>query len=255
MAYAKVHRVHDNLAVALSTAARSLGAAGDPQQTLQVAVDVTTSLVRGAHDAEALLLTRHGGVRERAASATPVAEPDDAGRPVGTHPRTECLTSSPVVLLPDLRRERRWPEHASRLLAAGYAAELVVRLEHDVRGPVGVLACYSRDVGAFDAEALEVARLVATHVAVAVVHARQTADLELGLRTRERIGQAVGLLMAELGLGPDAAWSYLVRVSSETNTKVRVVAEEIVDRHYERLASDDPDARTRPLVAKETPRR
>jgi AmiR/NasT family two-component response regulator len=51
------------------------------------------------------------------------------------------------------------------------------------------------------------------------------------LETRQMIGQAVGLLMAKYGLAEDAAFGFLARMSSHTNTKLREIAERVVAGH------------------------
>ncbi len=53
---------------------------------------------------------------------------------------------------------------------------------------------------------------------------------EAALRTRMLIGQAVGILMQRDGVCSDAAFSQLVTVSQRTNTKLREVARQLVER-------------------------
>jgi hypothetical protein len=54
-------------------------------------------------------------------------------------------------------------------------------------------------------------------------------QLREAMRTRAVIEQAKGIAMARFGLSADLAWSYLVRQSQESNTKVRVIAEQLVN--------------------------
>lgn len=63
--------------------------------------------------------------------------------------------------------------------------------------------------------------------------AEQDARVELGqlrraMRTRPVIDMARGILMASFGLNADDAWSVLVSVSQNTNTKLYLVADELV---------------------------
>jgi AmiR/NasT family two-component response regulator len=48
------------------------------------------------------------------------------------------------------------------------------------------------------------------------------------LSTRTVIGQATGIIMERYKLGPDAAFAVLLRTSSESNRKVREIAEQLV---------------------------
>jgi AmiR/NasT family two-component response regulator len=43
------------------------------------------------------------------------------------------------------------------------------------------------------------------------------------------IGQAIGILMERYQMNDDRAFAFLVRASSQTNTKLRDVAKEVVD--------------------------
>ncbi|GAA1887341.1 hypothetical protein GCM10009837_06280 [Streptomyces durmitorensis] len=65
-------------------------------------------------------------------------------------------------------------------------------------------------------------------------HVEQDPRVELGqlrraMRTRPVIDMARGVLMASFGLSADDAWDVLVSVSQNTNTKLHVVAAELVD--------------------------
>jgi AmiR/NasT family two-component response regulator len=57
--------------------------------------------------------------------------------------------------------------------------------------------------------------------------ANQVEQLEVAVDHRTIIGQAQGVLMARLDIDADTAFDYLKRVSSHTNTKLIVIAEEI----------------------------
>jgi AmiR/NasT family two-component response regulator len=61
-----------------------------------------------------------------------------------------------------------------------------------------------------------------------VVDVGEAALQEL-LRSRTVIGQAMGLLMRDLGVTGDAAFAHLVRLSSHSNVKLRDVAARMVD--------------------------
>ncbi|WP_245996971.1 ANTAR domain-containing protein [Streptomyces armeniacus] len=56
----------------------------------------------------------------------------------------------------------------------------------------------------------------------------EVGDLRRALRTHPVIDQARGIVMARAGCGPQAAWEVLVEVSQHTNTKLRVVAADVV---------------------------
>lgn len=53
-------------------------------------------------------------------------------------------------------------------------------------------------------------------------------QLRRAMETRPVIDMARGVLMASFGLSPDDAWSVLVSISQNTNTKLHVVADDLV---------------------------
>ena len=66
-------------------------------------------------------------------------------------------------------------------------------------------------------------------LADALADARETIEhLKLAVQARQRVGEAVGILMERYTLDRQAAFAYLCRVSSHTNTKIRDVAAKVV---------------------------
>lgn len=70
--------------------------------------------------------------------------------------------------------------------------------------------------------------MFARHAAVASADVRQQARLHEALASRDLIGQARGILMERWKLTPEQAFLMLAQVSSETNTKLHAVAEQLV---------------------------
>lgn len=104
------------------------------------------------------------------------------------------------------------------------------------RGEVlGSLNVYAHSRDAFDPAAQEVGERFASFAAVAVHNARRLdreqrrcAELALALSDRAKIDQALGLLMARLGVGPPAALERLRVMSAEQGRSMAVLAEELV---------------------------
>ena len=67
------------------------------------------------------------------------------------------------------------------------------------------------------------------HLRIAVGRAVQEGDLRLALESRQRIGQAVGVLMERHRTTPDAAFAELARWSQHRNLKLREVAHFVVE--------------------------
>lgn len=62
--------------------------------------------------------------------------------------------------------------------------------------------------------------------------------LRHAVHARQRIGEAVGILMERYGLDHEAAFSYLVRESNQSNTKLRDVAAGIVADRLKRNSQE-----------------
>jgi AmiR/NasT family two-component response regulator len=67
-----------------------------------------------------------------------------------------------------------------------------------------------------------------TMAAMALTSARTADELQSALHTRNVIGQAQGIIMERYGVGSEQAFAVLSRVSQETNTKLNLVAAQVV---------------------------
>jgi GAF domain-containing protein len=141
-------------------------------------------------------------------------------------PCYEAATDSVHVTAPNLAADPRFPRYAPVALRAGIRAQAGIRL-FDAEGGAGALNLYSRSVGAFEDLGL-LGPLFAHQSAVALEYARLVDNLEKAIESRQRIGQAVGLVMERYGLNEARAFAVLTRLSQERNVKLRMIAEEII---------------------------
>ncbi len=95
---------------------------------------------------------------------------------------------------------------------------------------MGALNLYSKTVGAFDEEAHAVGSVFATHASVAIAGARSSDQKDEAIRSRDVIGQAKGILMAQKNISEDEAFDVLRRASQRMNVKLRELAERITER-------------------------
>jgi AmiR/NasT family two-component response regulator len=69
-----------------------------------------------------------------------------------------------------------------------------------------------------------------THqAALAVDYATHVGQLEQAAKSRQLIGQAVGVVMERFGLDEARAFAFLTRLSSTENLKLRIVAERLIE--------------------------
>ena len=59
----------------------------------------------------------------------------------------------------------------------------------------------------------------------------EVAHLHEAVKSQRDIGMAIGLLSARFGLSTEQAWRTMLRISQDSNTKVRTVARVLVATH------------------------
>ena len=146
----------------------------------------------------------------------------------GAGPLVDCLRSGATVLVPDVVNESRWPQWAAKVLGLGVRSVLDVPLQ-TASGTIGVLGLYSVEPDAFGPDEDAVAHILAQHASVAVATARREETMALAVDARKLVGQAMGILMERYGLDGDRAFQVLQRYSQQTNTKLRDVAQHLID--------------------------
>jgi hypothetical protein len=142
-------------------------------------------------------------------------------------PCYEAASDTENVVSTDLATDERFPRYRQAALDAGIRAQVGVRL-FDAKSSQGALNLYSDQVGAFQ-DLGSLADLFREQSAMALAYAQEVQNLRDAVQTRQRIGQAVGIIMERYGLNDQRAFAFLTRLSSTRNVKLRDVAREIVD--------------------------
>lgn len=141
-------------------------------------------------------------------------------------PCYEAATDTLHVVSPHLATDDRFARYGPVAVSAGIQAQAGIRL-FDAPESNGALNLYSERPGSFDD--LEVlGQLFVHHSAVALAYARQVGQLQEAVRTRQLIGQAVGVAMERFDLDDARAFAFLTRLSQDNNIKLRVIAERLL---------------------------
>jgi GAF domain-containing protein len=143
-------------------------------------------------------------------------------------PLVESMREHNSLLIRDTATDGRWPDWSAKVLSLGVRTVLDVPLT-TAAGTVGVLGLYSALPDAFDADDEAVAHILARHASVAVASARREASLAQAVDARKLVGQAMGILMERYTVDGDRAFAILKRYSQDTNTKLRDVAQQLID--------------------------
>lgn len=225
------------LAARLSELARTLHQQEDTEDTLTEIVHAATKLIPGAEEGSVSVVLDHQKVSPHAASGDLPHQVDAAQQDTGEGPCLEAVYEHKTVRVPDMRHEDRWPSFARRALEAG--AESMLAFQLYVKGDnLGALNLYARRPEAFDDESEHVGLLFGAHAAVAYAETQKAEQLLHAMETRDLIGQAKGMLMERYSISGQQAFNLLIRISQSTNTKLRDIAQELIDRReltgYER---------------------
>jgi AmiR/NasT family two-component response regulator len=71
--------------------------------------------------------------------------------------------------------------------------------------------------------------VLAAHAAAAILASRQGEQLESALSTRDRIGQAKGIIMERFGVDEVQAFEMLRKLSQDGNTRLVDIAQQVID--------------------------
>lgn len=201
----------------------------EPEQgyTLQQVVDQAVLNVPGCDMCS--VFVRQDQRVDVAATTDPVARRvDDLQFDLDEGPCLSVLQDREIARVHDTREETRWPAWTDAARDEGVRSSLSVRL--DIEQPFfACLNMYSREVGGFDDDAVDLAIVYARLASVAILQAREIAGLRSALHNRLVIGAAQGILMERYGLSLDRSFEVLRRRSNESNTKLREVAQGVVD--------------------------
>jgi GAF domain-containing protein len=146
-------------------------------------------------------------------------------------PLVTALRDRTSVLIRDTTADDRWPEWAAKVAALGVRTVLDVPLATGdaTRQTVGVLGLYSPLPHAFTEDDEAIAHILARHASVAVASARHEETMAQAVDARKLVGQAMGILMERFDVDADRAFAILKRYSQDTNTKLRDVAQHLID--------------------------
>ena len=228
------------LSAALTHAARTIDQARTPEETLQTIAETALLSIPGIEHVGVTILDGKHHPETKAATSDLVWELDKLQFGLNEGPCMDSLRDASIVEAPRIADDPRWPRYAPLAVQHGLKAQLAVKLYLDDQGTVGGLNMYSTASEEIDPQAPGIADLFATHAALAFGKVQQVSELHEALRTRQVISQAVGLLMATYKLEPDAAFGFLVRTSSHSNTKVRDIAARMIEQHIAEISDVSP---------------
>ncbi|MGE2688523.1 GAF and ANTAR domain-containing protein [Mycolicibacterium pulveris] len=206
-------------------------ASAAPRSVDEVLSDVTTTareLIPGT-DTAGILLVGKGGKFESLAGLSEVPHQlDELQMTFNEGPCVQAAVGDLIVRTDDFRTEERWPKYAPACVDIGVLSGLSVKL-YTAERTAGALNLFSFKPNAFDTEDETVAAILAAHAAAAILAGRHGEQLESALSTRDRIGQAKGIIMERYGVDDVRAFEMLKQLSQDSNVRLVDVAQRVID--------------------------
>jgi transcriptional regulator with GAF, ATPase, and Fis domain len=214
---------------------------------LQKVTAAAVELIAGVHCADVLLISGSDLFRSMAATSPLAIDLDGMQRQFREGPCLDAAVDHSVILCNDLGKELRWPSFAKAAIAAGVHSMLSFQLfTHN--GRMGALNLFGLTPDSFTLEAEALGAMLATHIANAFIADDKELQFRSALNSRDVIGQAKGMIMERFCVDAVQAFELLIKLSQQSNTRVAVVAAELVAKGLEttRLSRPRSARRLRP---------
>jgi GAF domain-containing protein len=219
-------RKHD-LAVRMAELARSIAL----RSVDDVLADVTAAakqLIDGVDIAGVLLVGTGGSFETRAPTADLMYKIDNLQMRYLEGPCVQAALAEIVVRTDDFRNETKWPNYSPAMVELGVRSGLSFKL-YTADRTAGALNLFAFEPRLWDTEAETIGMVLAAHAAAAVLASRQGDQLQSALSTRDRIGQAKGIIMERFGIDDVRAFAMLRQLSQDGNTKLADIAQRVID--------------------------
>lgn len=233
-------RRRDDLAKEFASISRALYAAPTVHATLERIVSFSVSTIEGCSGA-GISIIKGDEIVTPVWTEPKVLDIDNMAYATGQGPCLEAISLGETVYADDLLTDSRWPGFGPMAAKAGMRSLLSFCLYgEETLGALNLYAHLPRAFGAVDrAKGL----IFATHAGVALAASRQLQDatdalavetkrldnLHQALVSRQVIGRAEGILMQREMITSDQAFDLLRTASQHLNTKLREVAQHVVD--------------------------
>jgi GAF domain-containing protein len=218
---------HD-LAERMAELARSAAAPRTVEEVLSDVTATATELIPGVDTAGVLLVGKAGKYESLAGTSELPHKLDDFQMKYDEGPCVQAAIDDLIVRTDDFRTEERWPRYSPAAVELGVLSGLSVKL-YTANRTAGALNLFAFEPNAFDAEDETIATVLAAHAAAAILASRQGEQLQSALTTRDRIGQAKGIIMERYGIDDVQAFEMLKRLSQDSNTRLADIAQQVID--------------------------
>jgi GAF domain-containing protein len=214
------------LAMRMAELARVAAQARTPEDILIGVTAAAVDLIPGV-DTAGILLIKKDGFDSIAGTTDKPHHLDDLQMTFQEGPCVQAALAEPVVRTNDFREESRWPRYAPAAVECGVLSGLSFKLFTADR-TAGALNLFSYEPNTWTTDDETTGMILAAHAAAAVLANQENIQLEAAILTRDRIGQAKGIIMERFQVDEVRAFDMLKQLSQESNTKLTEIAERVI---------------------------
>ena len=208
------------------------------EQSLETVMETIAGLTKrtipGASEVSVTLLDR-GHAKTVAYTGELAMDLDERQYERGYGPCLDSIEGGEPIVINDMSSDHRWRDWAAEAVdrGAGSSLSIPVPVQREVMAALNI---YSTGKNAFDHDSIELARTFSSYAAVALANmhlyqaqGQMAEQLQTAMESRAVIEQAKGILMGQRRCGSADAFNILVKLSQDSNRKLREVAQALVD--------------------------
>jgi len=222
---------HD-LAMRMADLARTVAA---PRSVEDVLSDVTAAaleLVPGTDTAGVLLIGKGGKWDSMGGTSDLPHLLDELQMKYNEGPCVEAALDDLIVRTEDFRTDERFPNWSPAVVELGVLSGVSFKL-YTANRTAGALNLFAFKPNAFDGESETFGTVLAAHAAAAILASREGEELQSALSTRDRIGQAKGIIMERYNVDDIQAFDMLRKLSQDSNIRLVDIAQRVIETRGE----------------------
>jgi GAF domain-containing protein len=216
------------LAQRMADLARAVAAPRNVEDVLREVTAEARALIPGTDCAGVLLIGKNNSFESVAVTSELPEKLDELQMTFREGPCLQAAVDDVIVRTDDFRTETRWPQYSAAAAELGVLSGLSFKL-YTSSHTAGALNLFSFSPEAFDGQAETFGAVLAAHAAAAIMASRHVEQLQSALSTRDRIGQAKGIIMERFNIDDVAAFEMLRRLSQDSNTKLTEIADQVIE--------------------------
>ncbi len=188
---------------------------------------LAVELIPGADVADIMVL-RDGAVLSMGATSPLAALLDELQQRFGEGPCAQAAADSTMVRADDFGTETRWPRYSPAAVARGVRSSLSYKI-YCAGSTAATMNIFGFGARPWDDDAETVGAVLASHAAAAVAASPWGSALTSPLGSRERLGQAKGIIMERYGVDDVAAFEMLRRLADQSDMGLLELAQRVID--------------------------